>query len=94
MIRIRRPEHVPPRLRDEGAKETRSLCDEIERDPSAWRRFKFDHAIYAHDSVRSALLDAQHRKCAFCEQRISAANYGDVEHFRPSTRAPDRVVTP
>lgn len=83
MIRVRRPEHIPPRLRDEGAKATQSLCDAIELDPSAWKRFEFDHAIYAHDSVRDALLDAQHRKCAFCEQRISAANYGDVEHFRP-----------
>lgn len=83
MIRIRRPELVPLRLRDEGATETRALCDAMDQDPNAWKRFKFDHKIYAHDSVRDVLLDAQHRKCAFCEQRISAANYGDVEHFRP-----------
>ncbi len=83
MIRIRRPERVPSRLDVEGARATRTLCDAMDADPTAWRAFKFEQAIYAHDTVREALLVAQHRKCAFCEQRISAANYGDVEHFRP-----------
>ncbi len=25
----------------------------------------------------------QHDKCAFCESKVSAIAYGDVEHFRP-----------
>ncbi len=83
MIRVRRPAAVPPRLAVEGATETRALCAAVEASPAAWQGFEFKAAVYGHDSVRQVLLAAQHHKCAFCEQRISVANEGDVEHFRP-----------
>ena len=83
MIRVRRPEEVPARLSVDGAAEARGLCAAIEAAPTAWMGFEFKAAVYGHDSVRRVLLTAQHHKCAFCEQRISVANEGDVEHFRP-----------
>lgn len=83
MIRVRRPVEAPERLRVAGAAEARALCDAMEGDTTAWRTLEFRSAVYGHESVRGAFLAAQHHKCAFCEQRISAANEGEVEHFRP-----------
>ncbi len=45
------------------------------------RVFNFDADIYAHKTVKQALIEAQHGKCCFCEKKIGAE--GDVEHFRP-----------
>ncbi|MCY1083516.1 hypothetical protein [Archangium lansingense] len=45
--------------------------------------FEFDPGIYAHESVKQAILRAQHGKCAFCESKVAHLSYGDVEHFRP-----------
>jgi uncharacterized protein (TIGR02646 family) len=39
--------------------------------------------IYAHETVKNALLKIQHDKCAFCECKVTHQQYGDVEHFRP-----------
>ncbi|MFY0562316.1 hypothetical protein ACN28E_00620 [Archangium lansingense] len=47
------------------------------------KSFEFDAGIYAHESVKQALLRAQHGKCAFCESKFAHISYGDVEHFRP-----------
>lgn len=41
----------------------------------------FDSSIWA--DAKPALMAAQHKKCAFCESRVSHISYGDVEHFRP-----------
>ncbi|WP_052518659.1 hypothetical protein [Archangium violaceum] len=45
--------------------------------------FEFEPGIYAHETVKQALLEAQHGKCAFCESKFAHISYGDVEHFRP-----------
>ncbi|HEX7242928.1 MAG TPA: hypothetical protein VF263_21755 [Longimicrobiaceae bacterium] len=45
------------------------------------RRFTFDRTIYGHATVKSALVDAQHGKCCFCESKTGMD--GDVEHYRP-----------
>ncbi len=29
------------------------------------------------------MIDLQHKKCCFCESRITHIHYGNVEHFRP-----------
>lgn len=47
------------------------------------KTFSFDPEIYGHDTVKEALIHAQHAKCAFCEAKITHISYGDVEHFRP-----------
>ncbi|OJT16818.1 hypothetical protein BO221_47805 [Archangium sp. Cb G35] len=47
------------------------------------RLFEFEPGIYAHETVKQALLEAQHGKCAFCESKVAHISYGDVEHFRP-----------
>lgn len=50
---------------------------------SGKKKFDFDSNLYAHDKIKSALIDIQHGKCCFCESRITHIAYGDVEHFRP-----------
>jgi uncharacterized protein (TIGR02646 family) len=62
------------------------------------RRFSFESGIFAHESVKEALIEAQHDKCAFCESKVTHISYGDVEHFRPKAgyrqNANDALTTP
>jgi uncharacterized protein (TIGR02646 family) len=87
MIRISKPDTPPTILRDAGVDARRSHSVAFAYNPEAFesgeRTFDFDRRIYAHRTVKSALIDAQHRKCCFCESKITHVAYGDVEHFRP-----------
>lgn len=87
MIRIVKPD-PPAVLTSPGpAAAVAAFCASFVATPRKYRngslRFEFDSAIYAHDEVKTALRDAQHEKCAFCESVITHISYGDVEHFRP-----------
>lgn len=43
-------------------------------------------AVYGQDSVKTALHDLFHGKCAYCESFFDATAPVDVEHFRPKGR--------
>lgn len=43
----------------------------------------FRESIYRSKEVRDAYIEAQNRKCAYCEHYIGDDHPGDVEHFRP-----------
>ncbi|WP_089812008.1 hypothetical protein [Chitinophaga sp. YR627] len=77
---------VPIVLQKKGQEATAAL---IARYEEGERNFKsktdFDSTIYAHDDVKSSLLDVQGHKCCFCESKISHTSYGDVEHYRPKS---------
>jgi uncharacterized protein (TIGR02646 family) len=85
VIRIHKPTTVPKKLTTDGKQKCKSHCDAYSLNPSAYEtnkeKFDFASSIYAHESVKEALIKAQHQKCCFCE-RIIGKN-GDVEHFRP-----------
>ena len=87
MIRIERPPESPEVLQTKGRRKTNENCSRYDihvndyRDGS--RKFEFDSAVYGHNSVKSALLQAQFGKCCYCESRFGATSYGAVEHFRP-----------
>ena len=85
MIRIHKPKTPPERLTVDGKKKRRSHCTSYSRNPSVYetgiKKFEFDKSIYAHKTVKQALIQAQHKKCCFCERLIGTD--GDVEHFRP-----------
>ncbi len=87
MIRIHKPDTPPERLRRRGPDKRRSHSVSFARDPAAYRSgertFDFDENIYSASSVKSALIEAQNKKCCFCESKVSHIAYGDVEHFRP-----------
>jgi len=85
VIRIHKPTTPPEKLAIDGKKKRRSHCVSYSRNPSAYqageKKFKFNRLIYAHETVKKALMKAQHKKCCFCERKIGID--GDVEHFRP-----------
>jgi hypothetical protein len=85
VIRIHKPKTAPQKLTTDGKHKCKYHCDAYSLNPSAYEantgKFDFASSIYAHESVKEALIKAQHQKCCFCE-RIVGKN-GDVEHFRP-----------
>ncbi len=87
MIRIHRPATVPTILGTEGTTHVSEMVEALRVDPVAYKSWKFKGSIYAHATVKESLFEAQHTKCAFCEQILSKSCYGDVEHFRPKGQA-------
>ena len=87
MIRIERPAGAPNILQDSGEREEEAVCKSYDLHADEYRTreraFEFKEHIYGHDSVRNTLLEAQHRKCCYCESRFRANYPGAVEHFRP-----------
>lgn len=87
MIRVERPAQAPEILHGDGQHEANRNRERYDEDAERYRagttRFDFDRDIYAHPSVKSALLAAQHRKCCYCESKFRGTSYGAVEHFRP-----------
>ena len=83
MIRVVKPDRPPKILRDKdarGLKATKKLKDAYD---DGRRDFEFKSDIYGAKSVKAALIKAQHKKCCFCESKVTHISYGDVEHFRP-----------
>ena len=76
---------MPEKLAQDGKNKRRSHCSTYSRNSAAYQSgdkiFSFDRSIYSHESVKQALIEAQHGKCCFCERLIGTD--GDVEHFRP-----------
>lgn len=86
MIAIQRSTE-PEILKTTGKKKSQALKAAYTRYQQDYdtglKKFKFDNAIYADDSVKEALKTMQHYKCCFCESKFAHISYGDVEHFRP-----------
>ena len=87
MIRVHRRTDVPAILLGEGVARRQQHEADIDAYLAAYssgdKKLEFDRAIYAHTSVKRALLEMQHEKCAFCEAKPLHVSDGDVEHFRP-----------
>ena len=88
MISIIRPAAIPAKLSGDGATKTTANCTAFTNDPPTYSvrkaPFDFDGDVYGHPTVKSAIKNAQHGKCCYCEQN-QKGQYGDVEHFRPKT---------
>jgi uncharacterized protein (TIGR02646 family) len=101
MIRVRRPAEVPGRLTRAETEACRvRLRDRVSADRTAFlsggstfSEDDFDRGIYGHASVKEALSDAQHGKCAWCERSVAGGggSFGDVEHYRPKGRVSQQV---
>lgn len=77
MIRLHRPA-IPQVLAERAQRETDRLWD-------AWRDGRpitIKSSLYAHSTVKQALKEAQHRKCAYCET-VNPRSHDVVEHYRP-----------
>ncbi len=80
MIRISRPATPPEILVTKGTACRQRHENEVS---DGAKQIAFERAVYADETVKTALIDAQHQKCAFCEHKPLAGSFGDVEHFRP-----------
>ncbi len=93
MIRISRSSPAPTVLTSSTRRKEHE--DAYDADPNAYgtgkATFEFDGGVYAHATVKEALVAMQHEKCAFCESRPGATSPGDVEHFRPKAAARSTV---
>lgn len=47
---------------------------------------------WATDAIKQALTSETAGKCAYCEVKMLAASYGDIEHIRPKKIFPELVV--
>lgn len=86
MIRIDKKAIQTPAILDSEHPENKSTAARKELEDSFDSgnvKFQFLSRIYGHTSVKSALIKAQHEKCCFCESKITAISFGDVEHYRP-----------
>jgi uncharacterized protein (TIGR02646 family) len=86
MIGVVKP-NPPAVLLRRGETERLLLCAAFEAAPADYHsgrtKFEFKATVYAAREVKTALRQAQHQKCAFCESAFTHIGYGDVEHFRP-----------
>ena len=87
MIRINRPTRVPDVLKSKGKAKQRGMKAAFTRFENDYRvgikKFKFDNAVYGHQTVKDSLRLAQNDKCFLCESKVSHIAHGDIEHFRP-----------
>src|SRR5206468_3497187 len=96
MIRVHRPDDPPPLLKAKGKAATERLCRAFDEGRHEELRGEkaFDKTVYGHKSVKDALREAQHGKCAFCESKVDHTAHGDVEHFRPKAGYRQSVGAP
>ena len=87
MIKITKPTMAPAILLSRGRRKRTGHCDDYLLHKAEYdagkRTFTFDAAIYGSETVKNALIKAQHGKCCFCERKTGKD--GDVEHFRPKS---------
>jgi len=86
LIRVVKPQKPPKILHDEdasGPKATKTLKKAYDDGQRDFTSDDFNSKIYGAASVKTALIKAQHKKCCFCESKVTHISYGDVEHFRP-----------
>lgn len=48
---------------------------------------------WAHQKIKAALILETSGKCAYCEARMLAVSFGDIEHIKPKSRFPEQVVS-
>jgi uncharacterized protein (TIGR02646 family) len=82
MIRVKLPD-APAELLDKGTTELAKARAHFGDQANQGEPFAF--AAYKLGSVKGALNDTFHFKCAYCESSFEATQPLDVEHFRPKS---------
>jgi len=86
---------LPPPLDVEWTKlidETRKAREQLIEDVKNGKEPEVKSALYTR--YKQFLLKLFNGKCAYCETKITAAQPGDVEHFRPKGRVVDENFKP
>ena len=98
MIRIIKPPS-PAALVDGATQKRAEHCAAYDANPDEYLsgdlKFSssFDRKIYRNNVVKTALCEAQHGKCCYCERHVSISE-GHVEHFRPIGRVRQSTEEP
>jgi hypothetical protein len=90
MIAVHKPGASPEILETRGREENACNQKAYEKAPadydSGTLTLSFRADLYGHDSVKEALIAAQHGKCCFCESKLSGYYYADfVKGDRPES---------
>ncbi len=72
-------------IEEKGGVATQELIKRYNAGERDFKTTDFTSKIYGHTTVKSLLIEIQHGKCCFCEQKRPHGREGDVEHFRPKT---------
>lgn len=83
MIQIDKSKTPIPTILTTGGKGNKATQVLIQAAQQGQIQFDFDAAIYAHPTVKTALIGLQNGKCCFCQGMVTDTSYGDIEHFRP-----------
>jgi uncharacterized protein (TIGR02646 family) len=46
---------------------------------------------YNHPSIKQALVNETHGKCAYCESKLLHIHHGDIEHVHPKSLSPEKT---
>lgn len=82
----------PKFLESEAAKAAFDDAKEFYEPAEAMRRqqrHKFDPRVYKNKEVQSALLKLFNGKCAYCESRLAAVSFAEIDQFRPKAGSYD-----
>lgn len=87
MIRLAKAEKPDILVQNENpwTDEYLALRAEGRRDPTIEGR-------YRHPEIKNRLIDETEDKCAYCEQKLRASQFGDVEHIQPKSVYPHLFV--
>lgn len=48
---------------------------------------------YRHPTIKSALIQETHGKCAYCESKLRHITHGDIEHIIPKSKVPAKAYS-
>ena len=85
MIRIERTYPAPPKLLEDGVRQTGLDCSAYDNSPEDYisRRERFpNREYYNRGDVKDLLMEMHHGKCCYCEAKHGRGDF-QVEHFRP-----------
>jgi hypothetical protein len=93
MIAVHKPGASPEILETRGREENACNQKAYEKAPadydSGTLTLSFRADLYGHDSVKEALIAAQHGKCCFCESKLSGYYYADFVKGDPARERDD-----
>lgn len=87
MIKVQRTSK-PKVLEDKAADWTSKLMAASTR-----KEKKAAENRYRHNSIKVALKNMFHDKCAYCESKISHIDYGHIDHYKPKNNPAYRNLT-
>ena len=57
--------------------------------PNCPHQSALENQDHKHPKNKKALSEASYGKCMYCESKVEAIDYGDVEHIKPKNKFPD-----